>query len=111
MGKKLVDSEIEKAEVKLNDVTDDDIATLNFVVNCIREIESALDLKKNEIEIKKKYTRQDLATIDLAFTHMKETVILLKDQRDEMEERLKSDSSDLYEGPLGIRKGMNIQDY
>jgi hypothetical protein len=42
---------------------------------------------------------------------MKETVILLKDQRDEMEERLKSDSSDLYEGPLGIRKGMNIQDY
>ena len=89
MGKEL---EIEKPEVKLNPVTDGDIAILNFVVNCIRQIESTLDVKKNEIEIKKKYTRQDLATIDLAFTHMKETAILLKDQRDEMEERLKSDS-------------------
>ena len=29
----------------------------------------------------------------------------------EMEERLESDSSDLYEEPLSIRKGMNIQDY
>jgi len=42
---------------------------------------------------------------------MKETAILLKDQRDEMEERLKSDSFDFYEEPLDIRKGMNIQDY
>ena len=74
MGKEL---EIEKPEVKLNPVTDGDIAILNFVVNCIRQIESTLDVKK-------KYTRQDLATIDLAFTHMKETAILLKDQRDEI---------------------------
>jgi len=108
MGKEL---EIEKPEVKLNPVTDGDIAILNFVVNCIRQIESALDVKKNEIEIKKKYTRQDLATIDLAFTHMKETAILLKDQRDEMEERLKSDSPELYDGQGAIPKGMNIQDY
>jgi len=54
MGKEL---EIEKPEVKLNPVTDGDIAILNFVVNCIRQIESTLDVKKNEIEIKKKYTR------------------------------------------------------
>ena len=65
-------------EVKLKPVTNGDIGTLNFVINCIRQVESVLDVKKNEIENKKKYTRQDLATIDLAVTHINETDIVLK---------------------------------
>jgi hypothetical protein len=100
----------EHAEVELNPVTNDDINTLNFVLNCIRQVESALDVKKNEIENKKKYTRQDLATMDLAFTHIKETATVLKHQTDEMQERLRSDSFDLYDAS-DTRKGMNIQDY
>jgi hypothetical protein len=36
--------------------------------------------------------------MDLAITHIKETTIMLKHQRDEMEERLKSDSPELYDG-------------
>ena len=101
----------EHGKVELNPVTNDDINTLNFVVNCIRQVESALYVKKNEIENKKKYTRQDLATMDLAFTHIKETAIVLKHQTDEMQERLRSDSPPpLYNGS-DTRKGMNIQDY
>jgi hypothetical protein len=111
MSKELDDSGMEKAEVKLNPVTSSDIGTLNFVINCIRQVESVLDVKRNEIEDKKKYTRQDLATMDLAVTHIKETAIMLKHQRDEMEERLKSDSPQLYDGPGATPKGMNIQDY
>ena len=65
-------------EVKLKPVTNGDIGTLNFVINCIRQVESVLDVKKNEIENKKKYTRQDLATIDLAVTHINEMDIVLK---------------------------------
>jgi len=106
------DSELgEYDKVELNPVTNDDINVLNFVVNCIRQVESTLDVKKNEIQNKKKYTREDLATMDLAATHIKETAAELKHQTDKMEERLKSDSSDLYGESLGIRKGMNIQDY
>jgi hypothetical protein len=70
-----------------------------------------LDVKKNEIESKKKYTRKDLATMDLAVTGIKETAIVLKHQRDDMEERFKSDSFELYDGPCHIPKGMNIPDY
>lgn len=102
---------MEKVEVKLNPVTNGDIGTLNFVINCIRQVESVLDVKKNEMEGKKKYTRQDLATMDLALSHIKETAIMLKRQRDEMEGRLKSDSPELYDRPGAIPKGMNIQDY
>jgi len=36
---------------------------------------------------------------------------VVKEQRDEMETRLKSSSIDLYDGTLGNRKGMNIQGY
>jgi hypothetical protein len=36
---------------------------------------------------------------------------VVKEQRDGMETRLKSYSIDLYDGILGNRKGMNIQDY
>lgn len=57
--------EMDKDKVKLNRVTNGDIGTLNLVVTSMREIESALELKKNEIENKKKYTRQDLTTMDL----------------------------------------------
>jgi predicted Holliday junction resolvase-like endonuclease len=66
-------------------------------------------VKKNEIQNKKKYTREDLVTMDLAATHIMETAAELKHQTDKMEERLKSGSCDLYEWSLGIRKGMNIQ--
>jgi predicted nucleic acid-binding Zn-ribbon protein len=111
MGKELNKKEMEKGETKLNRVMNGDIRTLNSVVNCIRQIERVLDLKKNEIENKKKYTIQDLATIELAVARIKDTAIVLKHQRDEMEERLKSDSLELYDGPRGILKGMNIQDY
>jgi hypothetical protein len=99
----------EHGEVELNPATNDDINTLNFVVNCIRQVESALAVKKNEIENRKKYTRQDLATMDLAFTQ-KDTATVLKHQTNEMEGRLRSDSYDLYDRP-DTRKGMNIQDY
>jgi predicted nucleic acid-binding Zn-ribbon protein len=99
-----------KDEVELNRITNGDIGTLNLVVTSMREIESALDLKKNEIENKKKYTRQDLATMDLAVARIEEMAIVLKHHRDEMEERLKSHSLELYavQPPL---KGMNIQDF
>jgi hypothetical protein len=76
----------------------------------ITKVESALNVKKKEIENKMKYTREDIATMDLAVTHIKETATVLKHQTDEMEERLKSDSFDLYDGS-DTRKGMNIQDY
>ncbi len=65
----------------LNLVTKDNINVLNFVVNCITQVESTLDVKKNEIENKKKYTRQDLATMDLAVTHIEETTTVLKHDR------------------------------
>ncbi len=111
MDDELGDSEeTDKDEVELNHITNGDIRTLSFVVTCMREIESALDLNKNEIEKKKKYTKQDLATMDLAVARIEEIAIVLKHQRDEMEERLKSHSLDLYDvrPPL---KGMNIQDF
>ncbi len=110
MGKELDAEEMEKGEAKPNRVMNGDIRTLNSVVNCMRQIERVLYLKKNEIENKKKYTTQDLATIELAVTRIKDTAIVLKHQRDEMEERLKSHSLDLYDvrPPL---KGMNIQDF
>jgi hypothetical protein len=57
---------------------------LNFVLNCIRQIESALDIKKNEIENGKKYSREDLATIGLAVTHIEEMATVLRHQTDEM---------------------------
>ncbi len=65
----------------LNLVTKDNINVLNFVVNCITQVESTLDVKKNETENKKKYTRQDLATMDLAVTHIEETATVLKHDR------------------------------
>ncbi len=106
-----MDKKLDDLEVKLNSVTSGDIGILNFVVNCIRQVESVLDVKKNDIENKKKYTRQDLATIDLALTHINEMGVVLKHQRDVMGERLKSDSPELYDRPGAIPKGMNIQDY
>jgi len=106
-----MDNKLDDLEVKPNPVTNGDIGTLNFVINCIRQVESVLDLKKNDIENKKKYTRQDLATIDLALDHINEMGIVLAHQRDVMVERLKSDSSELYDGPGAIPKGMNIQNF
>ncbi len=82
-----------------------------LVVKYIKEIESVLDLKKNEIENKINNARQDLATMDLAVAHIKETTSMLKQQRDEMEQCLKSDSLDLYDIPVGTPKGMSIRDY
>ena len=105
------DKKLDDLEVRVNTITNGDIGTLNFVINCIRQVESTLDVKKNDIENNKKYTRQDLATIDLALTHINEMGIMLKHQRDVMEERLKSDSPELYDGQGAIPKGMNIQDY
>ena len=76
----------------------------------LRQLESVLDVKKNDIENKKKYTRQDLATIDLALDHINEMGVVLKHQRDVMVERLNLDSPELYDRPDAIPKGMNIQD-
>jgi len=103
-----VDKQLDDLEIKMNPVTNGDIGTLNFVINCIRQVQS---VKKNDIENKKKYTRQDLATIDLALNHINEMGVVLKHQRDVMLERLKSDSPELYDRPGVIPKGMNIQDY
>ena len=47
-------------EVELNPVTNEEINTMNSVV----QIESSLDIKKNEIENRKKYTRKDLVTME-----------------------------------------------
>jgi hypothetical protein len=105
-----MDKQLDDLEVKLNPVTNGDIGTLNFVINCIRQVESVLDVK-NDIENKKKYTRQDLATIDLSLKHINEMGVVLKHQRDVMVERLKSNSPELYDRPGAIPKGMNIQDY
>ena len=106
-----MDRKLDDLEIRLNPVTNGDVDTLNFVINCMTQVESILNVKKNDIENKKKYTRQDLATIDLALTHINEMGIMLKHQRDVMEERLKSDSPELYDGQGVIPKGMNIQDY
>jgi hypothetical protein len=106
-----MDKKLDDLEVKMNHVTNGDIGTLNFIINCIRQVESVLDVKKNDIENKKKYTRQDLATIDLVLTHINEMGVVLKHQIDVMEERLKSDSPEFYDRPGAIPKGMNIQDY
>jgi phage terminase large subunit-like protein len=111
MGKELDDLGKMDKDEGLNRVTSGDIAILNSVVDCIREIESALEVKRNEIENKKTYTRLDLATMDLAVVRIKETTIVLKHQRDEMEERLKSHSIESYDKPLVLLKGMNIQDF
>ena len=43
MGGEWMDKEL---EVMLNPVTNGDIGTLNFVINCIRQVESVLDVKK-----------------------------------------------------------------
>ena len=68
MDDELGDSEeTDKDEVELNHITNGDIRTLSFVVTCMREIESALDLNKNEIEKKKKYTKHDLVRHDVLF--------------------------------------------
>ena len=106
-----MDKQLDDLEIKMNPVTNGDIGTLNFVINCIRQVESVLDVKKNGIENKKKYRRQDLAAIDLALTHINEMGVVLKHQRDVMEERLKSDSPELYDRPGAIPKGMNIRDF
>jgi len=108
-----MDNKLGDVEVKLNlvTVTNGDIGTLNFVINCIRQVESVLDVKKNDIENKKKYSRQDLATIDLALDHINEMGVVLKHQRDVMVERLNLDSPELYDRPDAIPKGMNIQDF
>ena len=103
-----MDNKLDDLEVKPKPVTN---GTLNFVINCIRQVESVLDVKKNDIENRKKYTRQDLATIDLALTLINEMGVVLKHQRDVMLERLKLDSPELYDRPGVIPKGMNIQDY
>jgi len=106
-----MDNKLGDVEVKLNPVTNGDIGTLNFVINCIRQVESVLDVKKNDIENRKKYTRQDLATIDLALDHINEMGVVLKHQRDVMVERLNLESPELYDRPDAIPKGMNIQDF
>src|SRR5215467_2536437 len=106
-----MDNKLDDLEVKPNPVTNGDIGTLNFVINCIRQVESVLDLKKNDIENKKKYTRQDLATIDLALDHINEMGIVLAHQRDVMVERLNLESPELCDRPDAIPKGMNIQDF
>jgi hypothetical protein len=106
-----MDKKLDDLEVKMNPVTNDDIGTLNFVINCVRQVERVLDVKKNDIENKKKYSTQDLATIDLALTHINEMGVVLRHQRDVMEERLKSDSPELYDLLGATPKGMNIQDY
>ncbi|MGC2574768.1 MAG: hypothetical protein WA364_24905 [Candidatus Nitrosopolaris sp.] len=93
-------------EVELNPFTNEEINTMNSVV----QIESSLDIK-NKTENRKKYTRKDLVTMDLTISHIKKTATVVKEQRDGMETRLKSYSIDLYDGILGNRKGMNIQDY
>ena len=108
-----MDNKLGDVEVKLNPVTVTygDIGTLNFVINCIRQVESVLDIKKNDIENKKKYTRQDLATIDLVLVRINEMGVVLKHQRDVMVERLNLESPELYDRPDAIPKGMNIQDF
>ena len=40
--------ELDDLEVKLNPVTNRDIGTLNFVINCIRQVESLLDVSVND---------------------------------------------------------------
>jgi hypothetical protein len=101
----------ERNKIGSNPIMNDDINILNFIVNCMRQVESTLDVKKNEIQNKKKYTREDLVTMDLAATHIRETATELKHHTHKMEERIKSDSLDLYQEPLSTLKGMNIQDY
>jgi len=106
-----MDNKLDDLEIKLNPVTNGDIGTLNFVINCIRQVENLLDVKKNDIENKKKYTREDLATIDLALDHINEMGVVLKHQRDVMVERLNLDSPELYDRAGAVPKGMNIQDF
>src|SRR5215831_15625054 len=106
-----MDNKLDDLEVKLNPVTNGDIGTLNFVINRIRQVESVLDVKKNDMENKKKYTRQDLVTIDLALDHINEMGVVLKHQRDVMVERLNLDSPELYDRQGAVPKGMNIQDF
>ena len=83
-----MDKQLDDLEIKMNPVTNGDIGTLNFVINCIRQVQRVLYVKKNDIENKKKYTRQDLATIDLALNHINEMGVVLKHQRDVMLERV-----------------------
>jgi hypothetical protein len=79
--------EIEKAMIRNGDLN-----MLNFAVNCLRQTENVLEMKKNEIENSIKYTTQGVSSVDLAVAYFKQTTNILKRERDEMEQRLKSDS-------------------
>jgi hypothetical protein len=85
MGGKETD-EIEKAMIRNGDLN-----TLNFAVDCLRQTENVLEMKKNEIENRLKYTR-GVSSMDLAVAYFKQTTNILKREIDEMEQRLKSDS-------------------
>lgn len=68
--------------------------TLNFAINCLKQTESVLEMKRNEIDNRIKYTTQGI----LAVTYIKQTTNVLKCERAEMEMWLKSDSLELWDG-------------
>ncbi len=64
--------------------------------NVIDFVVSYLKYMENVLEKRIKYTREDLTTMELVLEHFKETGKGLAKKRDEIEERLKSDSMELW---------------
>jgi hypothetical protein len=67
----------------------DGINVLDFVVSSLKDIE-------NVLEVRIKYTREDLETMDLVVEHFKKTARVFSKKRNEIEQRLKSDPLELW---------------
>jgi hypothetical protein len=78
----------------------DDINVLDFVVSSLKHIE-------NVLEVRIKYTREDLETMDLVVQHFKKTARVLAKKRDEIEERLKSDPLELWAQRFDVLHNQN----
>jgi hypothetical protein len=65
-----------------------DTNVIDFVVSYLKCMENVLK--------RIKYTRQDLAAMEVVLEHFKETGKGFAKKRDEIEERLKSDSMELW---------------
>jgi hypothetical protein len=73
-------------EMKEN-ITNDDVETFNFIIRCMMQIENKLKIK---MENNTRYTRHDIAIMDLVAAFFQETTNKLKNKRNEMEEILLS---------------------
>jgi len=83
-------------EIKLNRITDDDIGSVEFVIDRVKQIEALLE--QLHLKDKIKYTQAQLEAIDVVVTYINGVSNILKQHRDEIQERLKTDSLEPHNG-------------